>query len=91
MVNVRKMNSLIRRMKSYDILRYTFRITIRYKFFVYCDILIYCDTPANNSLVPLDNGIVIFARFRLYFLDNIHNFTIHNLQILVNYIHVSKL
>ena len=36
-----KMNSLLRRRKSRDILRYTFRITIRYKFFVYCNIPLY--------------------------------------------------
>ena len=36
-----KINSLIRRKKNRDILRYKFRIAIRYKIFVYCDILIY--------------------------------------------------
>ena len=36
-----KMNSLLIRRKSRDILRYTFHIAIRYKFFVYCDIPIY--------------------------------------------------
>ena len=36
-----KMNSLIRRKKNQDILRYEFRIAIRYKFFVYCNIPIY--------------------------------------------------
>ena len=40
-----KRNSLNRRRKSRDILRYTFRIAIRYRFLVYCDISIYCDTP----------------------------------------------
>ena len=43
-----KMNSFIRRRKSRDILRYTFFIAIRYKFFVYCDISIYCDTPRRK-------------------------------------------
>ena len=36
-----KRNSLNRKEKSRDILRYTFRIAIRYKFLVYCDISIY--------------------------------------------------
>ena len=36
-----KINSLIRRKKNRDILRYEFRIAIRYKFFVYCDIPIH--------------------------------------------------
>ena len=36
-----KINSLIRRKKYYDILRYDFRIAIRYKFFLYCNISIY--------------------------------------------------
>ena len=36
-----KINSLIRRKKNRDILWYEFRIAIRYKFFVYCDIPIY--------------------------------------------------
>ena len=45
-----KINSLIRRKKSCDILRYEFRIAIRYKFYVYCDISIYCDTPSKRTL-----------------------------------------
>ena len=36
-----KINGLIKRNKNHDILRYKFRIAIRYKFFVYCDIPIY--------------------------------------------------
>ena len=44
-----KRHSLDRRRKSCDILRYTFRIAIRYKFLVYCDISIYCDTLLKNG------------------------------------------
>ena len=46
-----KVNSLLRRKKNCDILRYEFRIAIRYKFFVYCDISIYCDTPMSDRNV----------------------------------------
>ena len=43
-----KRNSLNRKGKSSDILRYTFRIAIQYKFLVCCDISIYCDTPSSK-------------------------------------------
>ena len=33
--------------KLNDILRYVFRIAIQYKFFVYCDLSINCDTPTS--------------------------------------------
>ena len=32
---------------SSPVLRYLFRIAIRYKFFVYCDLSIYCETPID--------------------------------------------
>ena len=48
-----KINSLNRGKKNRDILRYEFRIAIRYKFFVYCNIPIYCDTP--NIYAPFPN------------------------------------
>ena len=50
-----KINSLIRRKKNRDILRYEFCIAIRYKFFVYCDIPIYryIVTPLRITAFPL--------------------------------------
>ena len=46
-----KMNSLLRKRKSRNILQYTFRIAIWYKFFLYCDIPIYwyIVTPLLNT------------------------------------------
>ena len=43
-----KINSLIRRKTIHDILRYEFRIAIRHKFFMYCNISIY-----RYSVTPL--------------------------------------
>ena len=57
-----KRNSLNRGKKSCDILRYTFRIAIRYKFLVYCDISIYCDTPSIDYKWHLTLSKTIIAR-----------------------------
>ena len=37
-------------------MRFTFRIAIRYKFLVYCDISIYCDTPSRRPDQGLNGG-----------------------------------
>ena len=53
-----KKNSSNRKEKSRDILRYTFRIAIRYKFLVYCDISIcrYIVTPLMFNRQILENN-----------------------------------
>ena len=42
----------IRRKKNHDILRYEFRIAIRYKFFMYCDISIYWYIVSSPTDTP---------------------------------------
>ena len=61
-----KRNSLNRRRKSGDILRYTFRIAVRYKFLLYCDISIYqyIVTPLLSSLGGIffqEHSMIIFT------------------------------
>ena len=55
--------TLIGKKKIRDILRYTFHIAIRYKFFMYCDISIYCDTP--NVITRSQNSTVKVKEARM--------------------------
>ena len=69
-----KINSLIRRKKNHDILRYKFRIAIRYKFFAYCDISIYCDTPIKNTVIlPYTGKVLPSFNFRPLIWGQIQN------------------
>ena len=62
-----KINSLIRRKKNRDILRYEFRIAIPYKFFVYCDIPIY-----RYIVTPLEStrGLALRPKAQVHYCDH---------------------